>query len=127
MGVGVRSYHPTEPNQTEKKEEGVGDSALLDFVTFSYDVGCEKPDIGIFDAARTIGLQSAGSSGEDTWRCVHVGDDPVKDYLGAELAGWKGVLIDRMAERDENPSKVVIKRLDEVLEILVNLEKYKSS
>lgn len=126
LGVGVRSYYPTTPNQDEIKERGVGDKALLDFVTISYDVGFEKPDIEIFDTAKTIGCRCAGAS-QGTWRCVHVGDDLVKDYQGAESAGWKGILVDRMAEKTGQTGKTVVRELDEVLGILVDLEKGHSS
>lgn len=120
LRVGVRSHVSTTPEDRETNE----DKALLDFVTLSYDVGCEKPDIGIFNAARMAGHQSAGGSGSGagTWRYVHVGDDLVKDYQGAESAGWKGILVSRMAKEEQGASKMIVKRLDEILEVLIDLE-----
>lgn len=124
LRVRVRSHVSTTPEDRETNE----DKALLDFVTLSYDVGCEKPDIAIFNAARMAGHQSAGgsssgsSSGAGTWRYVHVGDDLVKDYQGAESAGWKGILVSRMAKEEQGASKMIVKRLDEILEVLIDLE-----
>lgn len=118
LGVGVRLYSSTTPDQYENK----GGKALLDFVTLSYDVGCEKPDVGIFNAARTTG-QSVSGSGAGVWRYVHVGDDPVRDYQGAESAGWNAILVDRMAREKRSTCKVVVRELDEVLGVLIDLEK----
>lgn len=118
LRVGVRSHVSITPKDRETNE----DKALLDFVTLSYDVGCEKPDIGIFNAARMAGHQSAGGSGAGTWRYVHVGDDLVKDYQGAESAGWNGILVSRMAKEEQGASKMIVKRLDEILEVLIDLE-----
>lgn len=119
LTVGVRSYIPTIPDHHKTKE----DKALLDFVTLSYDVGCEKPDIGIFNAARIVGHQRAGGGSAGVWRYVHVGDDLVKDYQGAESAGWKGILVDRITKKKLGESKVIVKGLDEILEVLIDLEK----
>lgn len=118
LGVGVRSYDPTTLNHHKTKE----DKALLDFVTLSYDVGCEKPDIGIFNAARMAGHHSAPSSSTGAWRYVHVGDDLVKDYQGAESAGWKGILVDRMAKMKREKHTLIVQGLDEILEVLIDLE-----
>lgn len=119
LTVGVRSYVPTTSGHHGTKEN----NALLDFVTVSYDVGCEKPDIGIFNAARMAAHQGAEGDDMGVWRYVHVGDDPVKDYQGAESAGWKGILVDRMAKREQGTGEVIVKGLDEILEILIDLEK----
>lgn len=118
LGVGVRSYQSTIPGQSELEEKGVGKKALLDFVTCSYDIGFEKPDAAIFDAARKIGIDCTSEGGKGSWRCIHVGDDPVKDYEGAKNAGWEGLLVDRTAGRDEMENKQIVHGLHEVLEIL---------
>lgn len=118
LGVGVRSYDSTTLNHHETKE----DKALLDFLMLSYDVGYEKPDIRIFNAARIAGHHSASSSGTGAWRYVHVGDDPVKDYQGAESAGWKGILVDRMTKMKREKHTLIVQGLDEILEILIDLE-----
>ncbi|KAI9832912.1 MAG: hypothetical protein M1819_003942 [Sarea resinae] len=86
----------------------------ISFVTLSYDVGAEKPDQRIFDAAKTLLQETldseglAASAGKhdgeqysgpslDAEDFVHlfVGDDLEKDILGAQAAGWNGVLVDR--------------------------------
>ena len=66
----------------------------IDLVALSYDVGYEKPHRKIFDATREM---VRGSNG-NVPRCIHVGDDYVKDYQGAQAAGWTALLLDR----DEN-------------------------
>lgn len=116
LTVEVRSCIPMIPDHYK-------DKALLDFVTLSYDVGCEKPDIGIFNAAKMVGHQRARGSGAGVWRYVHVGDDLVKDYQGAKSAGWKGILVDRITKKKLGESKVIIKGLDEIIEVLIDLEK----
>lgn len=65
----------------------------MDFVTLSYDVGYEKPDRRIWDAAA-----KQASAASDGWRKVHVGDDLEKDVRGAEDAGWKGLHWDGLGE-----------------------------
>ena len=73
----------------------------MHFSVLSYDVGAEKPDRRIFEAARNLAAQmlsssttTAGAAGEDFLR-LHVGDDLAKDTLAAQQAGWHGVLLDR--------------------------------
>lgn len=65
----------------------------IDFVALSYDVGAEKPDRKMFDAARELG----GELEPD--ECLHVGDDLVKDVQAAEAAGWHSVIVDRSREK----------------------------
>lgn len=67
----------------------------IDFVVLSYDVGVEKPDQKIFDAARELG---AMGSELEPGECLHVGDDFVKDVQAAEAAGWKSLKVDRSRE-----------------------------
>ncbi|MBI2317978.1 MAG: HAD-IA family hydrolase [Betaproteobacteria bacterium] len=51
-------------------------------------VGVEKPDPEIFRrAVETAGLEP--------WQAMHVGDNPVDDFAGAQAAGLTAVLIDR--------------------------------
>lgn len=118
LGVGVRSYDLAPLNYHQTKEH----KALLDFVMLSYDVGYEKPDIGIFNAARMAGHHTISDSGTGAWRYVHVGDDLVKDYQGAESAGWKGILVDRVAKMKQGKHTLIVQGLDEILEVLVDLE-----
>ena len=69
------------------------------FVIMSYDVGSEKPDSEMFDAAKRM------LPGQE--RFWHVGDDLEKDYYAAERAGWQGFLLDRETqtswEQDSRP------------------------
>ncbi len=57
----------------------------------SYDVGFEKPNRRIFDAAKEL------VHVEEDVECgyIHVGDDLEKDARGAEASGWTGVVLDR--------------------------------
>ncbi|KAF3923281.1 hypothetical protein ABW21_db0201942 [Orbilia brochopaga] len=73
---------------------------VVDFVTTSYAVGSEKPDIGIFRAAMAsakelLTRRDAENAAARQWAWVHVGDNPVEDAAGAEAAGAVGVLLDK--------------------------------
>jgi hypothetical protein len=71
----------------------------IDFVVLSYDVGHEKPDRQIFDAATK--LLAEGLKGNekgltvDDFDKLYVGDDIIKDYDAAKEAGWDALLLDR--------------------------------
>ncbi len=65
----------------------------INFLILSYDVGFEKPDSRIFDAAKQM------VPGQE--RYLHVGDDLRKDYYAAKRAGWEGFLLDRGVENSE--------------------------
>lgn len=68
----------------------------IDFVTMSYDVGFEKPDRWIFDAAKSL----SPFAFENDILCLHCGDDMQEDYRGALEAGWQSVLLDRDGKYD---------------------------
>lgn len=79
----------------------------VDFHCMSYDVGVEKPDRRIFDAAAALASEiiAARSGGCDAdaktvreWRKVYVGDEYVKDVEGAIGAGWNPILLDNPDE-----------------------------
>ncbi|KAG8626524.1 hypothetical protein KVT40_005469 [Elsinoe batatas] len=98
-GEDPRPYHPTN------------EAADIDFAIMSYDVGHEKPDASIFDAATTMlqeMLKAEGHKEADIsdWRQLYVGDELEKDAGGALAAGWDAVLIDRgnetIFENDES-------------------------
>ncbi|GAM88043.1 hypothetical protein ANO11243_060720 [Dothideomycetidae sp. 11243] len=87
-GEDPRPYHPTN------------EPADIDFTMMSYDVGHEKPDSRIFDAASAMLSEMLAAEGHQDadltkWRKVYVGDDLHKDALGAIDAGWEGVFLDR--------------------------------
>lgn len=68
--------------------EGLGLTALVDFLVISAEAGVRKPDPGIFRMA----LDRAGVRPEEA---LHVGDLPEEDAEGARRAGVRPVLIDR--------------------------------
>ncbi|KAL7937449.1 hypothetical protein V8C35DRAFT_276944 [Trichoderma chlorosporum] len=74
----------------------------IDFHCMSYDVGVEKPDTRIFNAAelmlsRIIRTRYGGNPAEadlGSWQKVYVGDEYAKDVVGSTNAGWNPVLLD---------------------------------
>lgn len=89
----------------------------IDFHVMSYDVGVEKPDRPIFDAAELMLEQIIMSRHSKspprakadikTWRKVYVGDEYAKDVVGAVNAGWNPVLL------DNNENSAGIPRLED--------------
>ncbi|KAF1974699.1 haloacid dehalogenase [Bimuria novae-zelandiae CBS 107.79] len=84
----------------------------IDFVVLSYDVGYNKPDSRMFDAAGLLlsetlasAPSSSGLGSVDDYEKLYVGDSLTKDYLGARKAGWHAVLIDRMREKGQESGK----------------------
>ena len=63
-------------------------SGYFSEVVVSASEGIEKPASAIFHRA----LERLGVLPE---RALHVGDSPVEDYLGAEMAGLSAALVDR--------------------------------
>jgi FMN phosphatase YigB (HAD superfamily) len=82
----------------------------IDFHCMSYDVGVEKPDSRIFNAAEFMLAQIISARGgrsldeakseAGTWQKVYVGDDYSKDMVGSAKAGWNPVLLDPKDECD---------------------------
>lgn len=68
--------------------ERAGLAGVFDPVVFSSDHGCEKPDPAVYAIATAL----AGSTPD---RLVMVGDSLVNDVVGAQLAGWRGVWLNR--------------------------------
>ena len=68
--------------------EKLGLARYFDTITYSFDVGAEKPDVRIFRRA----VAQANATEE---RSVHVGDSFEADYLGARRAGLHAVLVCR--------------------------------
>ena len=66
----------------------------IDFHCLSYDVGAEKPDKRMFDAAEEMLRRVAPDEDAQSWHKVHVGDEHAKDVVGALGAGWDAVLLD---------------------------------
>jgi FMN phosphatase YigB (HAD superfamily) len=106
LGVAVKGYQTTAPAASNAHRQDIEDSpntmegrnGSIDFLTLSYDVGVEKPDKRIFDAAfekaQSV-LTGHASYGEKIeWTRVHVGDNLKKDVEAAEIAGWRAILWD---------------------------------
>jgi FMN phosphatase YigB (HAD superfamily) len=83
----------------------------VDFAVMSYDVGHEKPDKRIFEAAQGLVSEVLKCRDGDTghkfdrpmWPALYIGDDYGCDVIGARNAGWKAILVDRevAAGRDQ--------------------------
>lgn len=60
--------------------EDLGVAARFERLFISSEVGCEKPDPGIFQ--RALDVMDVAAE-----RCLHAGDDPERDWAGAAAAG----------------------------------------
>lgn len=116
LRVGPRRYGTSTESWNPDGQGGDGDDDDIDFVALSYDVGVEKPDRKIFDAARQLG--AIGGSDLEPGECLHVGDDFVKDVRAAEGAGWKGLKVDRPTEKENRSSGHGVGDLIELMSIL---------
>lgn len=107
--LGVR-VGPLHYGEEERPEQSLGDGSGdfdVDFTVLSYDVGAEKPDGKIFEAAEEMlrillrredaaGLPASDADASaEAWSKVYVGDEYEKDVVGATRAGWKAVLVER--------------------------------
>lgn len=101
LGLAVSQLrYGTESNLEQIKNQTYD----IDFHCMSYDVGVEKPDKRIFNAAelmlaRVISARNNKSLKEaeaeaESWQKVYVGDDYSKDVVGSANAGWNPVLLD---------------------------------
>lgn len=77
--------------------EELGVDAKFEQIFISSEIGCEKPHPGIFQQALDVMSVEAE-------RCLHVGDDPERDWAGAAAAGIAvfrvrrpGVTLDHLA------------------------------
>ena len=98
LKVGPLRFGGSMPEGEEAKGEGFD----VDFTVMSYDVGHEKPDRRIFEAAEEMLEVSMRGAADEAlhigdWRRVYVGDEYDKDVVGAVGAGWNAVLIDHGA------------------------------
>lgn len=78
---------------------------FFDFVLNSYDAGCEKPDKEIFERA----IKEAEMEDLNPNECLHIGDTPITDYIGARAAGWHGALI-----HEKDPKLLKLKYGDKI-------------
>lgn len=71
----------------------------IEFSVMSFDVGAEKPDARIFQAAETmlksekLDLPAEIDTDAASWQKIYVGDQYSKDVVGPLNAGWNAVLI----------------------------------
>jgi FMN hydrolase / 5-amino-6-(5-phospho-D-ribitylamino)uracil phosphatase len=93
--------------------EVIGLSHLFGFHVTARAAGACKPDHRIFSLA----IQRADVPPE---RMVHVGDDPVRDVLGAKAAGMRAVWLDRNGSGARPPeADAVIADLSELVRLLM--------
>ena len=71
--------------------QDLGLAAWFDSATISCEVGVEKPDAAIFQAALRL-------SGVPAVETVHIGDSYDEDVRGAEAIGMRAVLINRKSD-----------------------------
>lgn len=102
FGLKVKAEHAT---YSQKRPHEISTTYDIDFVTLSFDVGHEKPDRRIFDAATSklteiLAGDNQGLTADD-FAMVHVGDDLEQDYGGARAAGWDAIMLDRACNNSE--------------------------
>ena len=101
------------PRRVGTPDERKADAALEDdisFVVLSYDVGVEKPQRAIFDAAYRSFQETLASTGDESnardWENLYIGDSLEHDVVGANQAGWKALKLDR---QDRNQDSLISK------------------
>jgi len=100
-------------NFTDRLTEILAHHGLLgmfETITYSQEVGVEKPDRRVFARA----LQRAHRSPADA---VHVGDSWTEDYLGARDAGLRAIWLNRLEADPPAPCEMV-RDLREILPLL---------
>ena len=97
LNVGPRKIGSSVERSTEANVD-----EDISFVVLSYDVGYEKPDRQMFDAAKQLLKETLAEDSENTelqpvdqFEILHIGDELEKDYFGAKNAGWNALMIDR--------------------------------
>lgn len=97
LNVGPRKIGSSAERSTEANVD-----EDISFVVLSYDVGYEKPDRQMFDAAKQLLKETLAEDSENTelqpvdqFEILHIGDELEKDYFGAKNAGWNALMIDR--------------------------------
>ncbi|KAF2644864.1 haloacid dehalogenase [Massarina eburnea CBS 473.64] len=92
----------------------------ISFVVLSYDVGVEKPNREMFQAAEEMLKETLAENGEgvedtniEDYEKLYVGDEFKKDYVGAKSAGWHSVLLDRERKLNEPLDSVKATELEE--------------
>lgn len=91
----------------------IGVNHLFEFAFSAEDFSAAKPSPDMFDAA----IEMTGLRPE---QCIHVGDHPEHDVLGAYAAGWQAIWLDDGSHQwcsEIRPSKV-IHSVAELLDLL---------
>ncbi|KAJ4985645.1 hypothetical protein SVAN01_08820 [Stagonosporopsis vannaccii] len=96
------------PRRVGTPDQRSAEAALEDdisFVVLSYDVGVEKPNRAMFDAAveslkETLNGRNDGLQTND-FEKLYVGDSLHQDFLGAKHAGWNSVMLDRNGDHKD--------------------------
>lgn len=90
---------PRRLGQADQRSEKATLEDDISFVVLSYDVGVEKPERKMFDAATDMLLRTLEGYEQnlkaDSFERLYVGDELEKDYNGAQAAGWNAILLDR--------------------------------
>jgi FMN phosphatase YigB (HAD superfamily) len=110
--LGLKVGHRRVGNTNNHIKNKETDEADIDFVVLSYDVGAEKPDTRIFNAAEDM-LKEMIAADEsniqaqsiDDFEKLYVGDDVEKDYYGARAAGWHALTVDA-APREQHYNRM---------------------
>lgn len=91
------SVGPRKIGSSAERSTKVNVDEDISFVVLSYDVGYEKPNRQMFDAATQLLKETLAEDSEnaESFEMLHVGDEIEKDYLGAKNAGWNALMIDR--------------------------------
>jgi putative hydrolase of the HAD superfamily len=84
---------------------------FFDNVHISEEIGCQKPDPGIFHHA----VKNANATHSS---CVMIGDNLFTDIAGADSAGIRSILFDPEKKHDNKNGITVINRLQELTTIL---------
>jgi putative hydrolase of the HAD superfamily len=95
----------------EETYQKLGIQPYLDFIVTSFEVGCDKPNPEIFQAA----LKKAKARPEEV---IYVGDQYDQDVLGAQGVGIKAVLIDRRSWYKDIADCPKIQGLSEIINYL---------
>ncbi|TXK83748.1 HAD family hydrolase [Paenibacillus sp. N3.4] len=102
--------------QQIEKLEKMGIRQFFSFIITSSEVGYAKPDVRIFEKARSI-------AGQNLRECFYVGDRLEVDAMGSSNAGMKAIWLNRKGESSPhnlNEDIIVIQSLDELATVINN-------
>jgi len=113
LGLHVGIITDSDNDYIESHLKALGIYDLFDSITTSEEAGYFKPHPRPF----LLALQKAGATPEEA---LYVGDNPLKDCVGARNVGMLSVLLDPKAEKRElwGSCDFVVSRLFDVVEIV---------